>query len=67
MPPAVFLDRDGTMVHDVGYIARAGDMRWFPWTVDANRLLRRAGFLIFVTTNQGGIALGLLSEEFLVH
>jgi D-glycero-D-manno-heptose 1,7-bisphosphate phosphatase len=65
MRPAVFLDRDGTMVHEAGYLARAADLRWFPWTVDAIRLLRRAGYLVFVTTNQGGIALGLLTETFL--
>lgn len=65
MRPAVFLDRDGTMVQEVGYLGRREDLRWFSWTVDAIRLLRRAGFLIFVTTNQGGIGLGLFSEEFL--
>jgi histidinol-phosphate phosphatase family protein len=65
MRPAVFLDRDGTMVREVGYLGRAEDLHWFPWTVEAIRLLRRAGFLICVTTNQGGIGLGLFSEDFL--
>ena len=65
MRPAVFLDRDGTMVQDVGYLGRPEDLRWFAWTVEAVRLLRRAGFLIVVTTNQGGIGLGLFSEGFL--
>jgi D-glycero-D-manno-heptose 1,7-bisphosphate phosphatase len=65
MRPAVFLDRDGTMVQEVGYLGRPEDLRWFSWTIDAIRLLRRAGFLIFVTTNQGGIGLGLFSEKFL--
>ena len=65
MRPAVFLDRDGTMVREVGYLGRAEDLHWFPWTVEAIRLLRRAGFLICVTTNQGGIGLGLFSETFL--
>ncbi len=64
MRPAVFLDRDGTMVRDVGYLSRLDDLYWFPYTVDAIRLLNRAGFLIFVTTNQGGIGLGFYSEEF---
>ena len=57
--PAVFLDRDGTMMHDAGYLSRLEDLRWFPWTIDAIRLLNRAGFLVCVTTNQGGIGLGL--------
>lgn len=62
MRPAIFLDRDGTMIHDVGYLSRLEDVRWFPWTIDAVRLLNRAGFLVFVLTNQGGIGLGLCSE-----
>src|SRR5581483_11114714 len=64
--PAVFLDRDGTMIHDPGYLARLDGLRWYPWTIDAIRLLNRAGFLVFVTTNQGGVALGLYEEAF-VH
>ena len=64
MPPAVFLDRDGTMLHDAGYLRRFDDFRWFPWTLDAVRLLNRADFLVFVITNQGGIALGLFDETF---
>jgi D-glycero-D-manno-heptose 1,7-bisphosphate phosphatase len=64
--PAIFLDRDGTIVHDPGYLARFEDLRWFPYSIDAIRLLKRAGFLVFVLTNQGGIALGLIDETF-VH
>jgi D-glycero-D-manno-heptose 1,7-bisphosphate phosphatase len=63
--PAVFLDRDGTMVHDVGYLSRHEDIRWFPWTLDAIRLLTRADFHVCVTTNQGGIGLGFYTEAFL--
>jgi histidinol-phosphate phosphatase family protein len=62
--PAVFLDRDGTMIHDPGYLCRLDELRWFPWTVDAVRLLNRAGFRVFVTTNQGGVGLGLYEERF---
>ena len=64
MRPAVFLDRDGTMVRDVGYLSRLEDLHWFPYTVDAVRLLNRAGFLVFVTTNQGGVGLGFYAEAF---
>ncbi|MFI5178836.1 MAG: D-glycero-alpha-D-manno-heptose-1,7-bisphosphate 7-phosphatase [Vicinamibacterales bacterium] len=64
MTPAVFLDRDGTMVRDVGYLSRREDLHWFPWTIDAIRLLNRAGFLVFVTTNQGGVGLGYYPEDF---
>ena len=65
-PPAVFLDRDGTMIHDPGHLSRLDELRWYPWTIDAVRLLNRAGFLVFVTTNQGGVGLGLYEEAF-VH
>ncbi len=64
MKPAVFLDRDGTMIHDVGYLARREDVSWFAFTMDAVRLLNRAEFLVFVVTNQGGIGLGLVTEAF---
>lgn len=60
---AVFLDRDGTMIEDVGYLSRHEDVRWFPYTVDAIRLLNRAGFLVCVTTNQSGIGQGYYTEE----
>lgn len=64
--PAVFLDRDGTMIHEAGYLSRLQDVRWFPGTMDAIRLLNRAGYLVCVVTNQGGIGLGLFDEAF-VH
>lgn len=61
--PAVFLDRDGTLIHDVGYLSRVEDLAWFPWSIDAIRLLTRAGFLVCVTTNQGGIGLGFYGPD----
>ena len=64
MRPAVFLDRDGTMIQDVGYLSRREDVHWYPWTIDAIRLLNRAGFVVCVTTNQGGIGLGFYDEGF---
>jgi D-glycero-D-manno-heptose 1,7-bisphosphate phosphatase len=64
--PAVFLDRDGTLIHDVGYLSRVEDVQWYPWSIDAIRLLNRAGFLVCVTTNQGGVGLGFYGAD-LVH
>jgi D-glycero-D-manno-heptose 1,7-bisphosphate phosphatase len=64
MTPAVFLDRDGVLLHDIGYLARREDLRWFACAIDAVRLLKRAGFLVFVTTNQGGIGLGFYTDAF---
>ena len=63
MTGAVFLDRDGTMIHDVGYLRDPGEIEFFPWTVDSIRALNAAGFLVVVTTNQSGIARGLFSEQ----
>src|SRR3954454_5687597 len=62
MKPAVFLDRDGTMIRDVGYLDNVDEIEFFPWTVDAIRALDAAGFTVVVTTNQAGIARGLFSE-----
>jgi D-glycero-D-manno-heptose 1,7-bisphosphate phosphatase len=64
--PAVFLDRDGTMIAECGYLERLADLRLFPWTGDALRLLNRAGFAVVVVTNQAGVARGLFDEAF-VH
>ena len=64
MRPAVFLDRDGTLIEEHGYVTPASVVRVFPWTVDAIRLLNRAGFAIVVVTNQGGIARGVYSANF---
>ena len=62
--PAVFLDRDGTMIEDVGYLDRLDRVVWFPWTVDAIRALNRAGLPVVVITNQSGIARGFFTESF---
>jgi len=61
--PAVFLDRDGTMIHEVQFLRRYEDLKWYPSTIDAIRLLNRAGFVVCVTTNQSGIGRGLFSED----
>ncbi|MEZ5286874.1 MAG: HAD family hydrolase [Vicinamibacterales bacterium] len=62
--PAVFLDRDGTINDDVGYLTDAARVHIYPWAPDAIRLLRRAGYAIIVVTNQGGVARGLMSTAF---
>jgi D-glycero-D-manno-heptose 1,7-bisphosphate phosphatase len=61
---AVFLDRDGTLNVDVGYLHRLEDLELYPWTGDALRLLKRAGYMLVVVTNQSGIAHGLIAPEF---
>lgn len=63
--PAVFLDRDGTLIEERGYLDRLDLLELFPWSVDAVRLLNRAGFATVVVTNQSAIARGIFDEAFL--
>jgi len=63
--PAVFLDRDGTLIEERGYLDRLEDLQIFPWTGDSLRLLKRAGFVTVVVTNQSAIGRGLIDEAFL--
>jgi D-glycero-D-manno-heptose 1,7-bisphosphate phosphatase len=63
--PAVFLDRDGTLIEERGYIDRVDSLSIFPWAADAIRLLNRAGFVTVVVTNQSAIGRGLIDEAFL--
>ena len=65
MKPAVFLDRDGTLIEERGYLDRIELLAVFPWTADALRLLKRAGFALVVVTNQSAIARGIIEEQFL--
>ena len=63
MRRAVFLDRDGTMIEERGYLNRLDLVAPFPYTADAIARLRRAGFAVVVVTNQAGIARGLFDED----
>lgn len=62
--PAVFLDRDGTIIEESGYLDRLERLVFFPYSVDAIRLLNRAGFAVVVITNQAGIARGIVKPSF---
>lgn len=62
---AVFLDRDGTLIEERGYLDRMELLDLFPWTADALRLLKRAGYMLVVVTNQSAIARGIIDEAFL--
>ena len=52
------------MIEDVGYLDRLQRLKLFPYTVDAIRVLNRAGFKIVVVTSQAGIANGVITEAF---
>lgn len=66
MRPAVFLDRDGTIIEDRGYLDRLELIAPFAWSAEAIRLLTGAGFTVAVVTNQAGVARGYFDEAF-VH
>jgi D-glycero-D-manno-heptose 1,7-bisphosphate phosphatase len=61
--PAVFLDRDGTLIDDVGYISDPQDVRLVPGAADALRALRNAGFRLVVISNQSGLGRGDVTQE----
>jgi D-glycero-D-manno-heptose 1,7-bisphosphate phosphatase len=60
--PAIFLDRDGTLIEEVNYLSRVEDLRVFSFTPEAIRNLKNAGFLLIVVTNQSGIGRGIYDE-----
>jgi D-glycero-D-manno-heptose 1,7-bisphosphate phosphatase len=59
---AVFLDRDGTVIEEVGYLDRRERVELYPWTIDAVRALNRAGLCVVLVSNQSGVARGFFSE-----
>ena len=60
--PAVFIDRDGTLVEEVNFLSKLEDLRLFPFTEEAVRLLREKGYRIVVVTNQSGIGRNIFGE-----
>ena len=64
MRPAVFLDRDGTLIEERGYLDRLDLMAPFPETPVVLARLRDAGFALVLVTNQAGVARGLFDEAF---
>lgn len=60
---AVFLDRDGTIVEDTGYLHEPGKVKLLPGAADAIRALNEHGFIVITVSNQSGIARGLYSVE----
>lgn len=61
--PALFLDRDGVLNPDTGYLHRIADFSWLPGAVEGIARARAAGYRIVVVTNQAGVARGYYGED----
>lgn len=58
LKPAVFLDRDGTLIEEREYLRRPEQVAIFPGAAAALKRLQEAGFLLFIVTNQSGVGRG---------
>ena len=61
--PAIFLDRDGVINVDTGYVYLVDDFKFIDGVIDALLQLKQKGYLLVVVTNQSGIARGMFTEE----
>jgi D-glycero-D-manno-heptose 1,7-bisphosphate phosphatase len=64
---AVFLDRDGTINEEIGYMDRLEKLRLIPGAAEAIRLINASGMKAVVVTNQSGIARGIFTESFVAE
>ncbi|WP_297445339.1 HAD-IIIA family hydrolase, partial [Desulfurobacterium sp.] len=63
MQRAVFLDRDNTLIEDEGYIHEPEKVKLLPGVAEGLKMLKDAGFLLIVISNQSGIGRGYFKEE----
>lgn len=63
MKKAIFLDKDGTLIHDMPYNVDTSLIRWNDGVFESLRLLKDRGYLLIVVSNQSGIAHGYFTER----
>jgi len=63
LKPAAFLDRDGVINKDKGYLYKVDDFEWIEGAKESIKYLNDNGYYVFVVTNQSGIARGYYSEK----
>src|SRR5689334_1509636 len=63
MNRAIFIDRDGTVSEEVGYMYHAGLYKPFPWTGKAVRRINESGLKAVLVTNQSGVGRGFFSKD----
>lgn len=61
--PVAFLDRDGVVNEDRGYVHKPDDFVWMPGALGAIRLLNERGYIVAIVTNQSGIGRGYYGEQ----
>ena len=67
MNKAVFLDKDGTIIEDVGYIQSPSQIKFIDGSIEAIKKLNQAGYKVVIISNQSGIARGMVTENAIHH
>ncbi len=60
---AAFLDRDGVINEDSGFLYKTEDFKWIKGAIDALKILKRNNYLIIIITNQSGVGRGFYTEK----
>ena len=63
MNKAIFLDRDGTINIDKGYVYKPDDFEFLPGAIEGMRILQKSGYLLIIITNQSGIGRKFYTEN----